>query len=322
MENSPRGADPGLGIAAVERETGLSKDTLRIWERRYGFPTPQRDAHGDRLYPVDQVRRLRLLKQLLDAGHRPGRVVSASEQDLQQLLAQRPALGAAPSALEGGSALSEELARLRPFIGWLQTHQIDELRRQLAQSLLRMGLGAAITELIAPLTRHVGELWMKGELAVFEEHIYSECLQQVLRQAIQAVPSQVLREHPRVLLGAVPGEAHGLGLLMVEALLVLEGCQCLSVGVQTPLDDIVLAARAHRADIVGLSYSGVLPVAVMSDGLAQLRAQLPPSTELWAGGNAGALYRRGVPAGVRAVTRLQELGGEVGRWREATGPQG
>ena len=29
---------PLLSIAAVERETGLGKDTLRAWERRYGFP--------------------------------------------------------------------------------------------------------------------------------------------------------------------------------------------------------------------------------------------------------------------------------------------
>ena len=31
-----------LSIAAVERDTGLSKDTLRVWERRYGFPVPER----------------------------------------------------------------------------------------------------------------------------------------------------------------------------------------------------------------------------------------------------------------------------------------
>lgn len=30
-----------LSIAAVERDTGLTKDTLRVWERRYGFPTPR-----------------------------------------------------------------------------------------------------------------------------------------------------------------------------------------------------------------------------------------------------------------------------------------
>jgi len=45
----PRQADacvPGFTIAAVERDTGLSKDTLRVWERRYLFPVPGRDAHG------------------------------------------------------------------------------------------------------------------------------------------------------------------------------------------------------------------------------------------------------------------------------------
>ena len=39
-------------IAAVERDVGLSKDVLRVWERRYGFPAPARDANGERLYPA------------------------------------------------------------------------------------------------------------------------------------------------------------------------------------------------------------------------------------------------------------------------------
>jgi hypothetical protein len=74
-----------LSIAAVERDTGLSKDTLRVWERRYGFPLPQRDAIGERAYPLDQVERLRIVKRLLDAGHRPGRVVALPLPALQQL---------------------------------------------------------------------------------------------------------------------------------------------------------------------------------------------------------------------------------------------
>ena len=62
-----------LNIAAVERETGLSKDVLRKWEIRYGFPAPQRDSLGERAYPADQVNRLRLIKRLMDAGMRPSR---------------------------------------------------------------------------------------------------------------------------------------------------------------------------------------------------------------------------------------------------------
>ena len=58
-------------ISAVERETGLSKDTLRMWERRYGFPAPGRDAQGERVYPAEQVARLRQLRRLIHAGHRP-----------------------------------------------------------------------------------------------------------------------------------------------------------------------------------------------------------------------------------------------------------
>ena len=64
-----------LSIAAVERDTGLSKDTLRVWERRYGFPAPRRDAIGERAYTLEQVDKLRIVKRLLDAGHRPGRIV-------------------------------------------------------------------------------------------------------------------------------------------------------------------------------------------------------------------------------------------------------
>ena len=63
-----------LNITAVERDTRIGKDALRVWERRYGFPQPERDTNGERLYPPEQVERLRIIKRLLDAGHRPGRV--------------------------------------------------------------------------------------------------------------------------------------------------------------------------------------------------------------------------------------------------------
>ena len=74
-----------MSISAVERDTGLSKDTLRVWERRYGFPMPDRDVVGERSYPFDQVERLRAIKRLLDAGHRPGRIVAMPPADLERL---------------------------------------------------------------------------------------------------------------------------------------------------------------------------------------------------------------------------------------------
>ena len=37
---------PGYSIAAVSKLTGVSCHALRVWERRYGFPVPQRSPRG------------------------------------------------------------------------------------------------------------------------------------------------------------------------------------------------------------------------------------------------------------------------------------
>src|SRR3954465_8245631 len=83
-------------ISAVEREVGVSKEVLRVWERRYGFPAPLRDPRGERLYTGDDVARLRLVKRLMDTGHRPGRLLARPLADLQQLTAG-PSRGATPA---------------------------------------------------------------------------------------------------------------------------------------------------------------------------------------------------------------------------------
>src|SRR6059058_256193 len=75
-----------LHIREVVRITGLRREQLYMWQRRYGFPAPLRDAFGDRVYPPDQVGRLKLIKQLLSEGWRAGAVVALSETELQSML--------------------------------------------------------------------------------------------------------------------------------------------------------------------------------------------------------------------------------------------
>jgi len=75
--NSPAAVPAGepagaLHIREVVRITGLRREQLYMWQRRYGFPAPLRDTFGDRVYPADQVARLKLIKQLLSEGWRAG----------------------------------------------------------------------------------------------------------------------------------------------------------------------------------------------------------------------------------------------------------
>ncbi len=310
-----------LPIAAVERDTGLSKDTLRMWERRYGFPQPGRDAAGDRVYPQEQVQRLHAIRRLLDAGHRPGRVVALAPEALQALAE------AAPLSAPGNRAAAVQAARsvqplptapdpalVEGYLTLIARHDVHQLRRALAQDALRLGLVAFVTQLVAPLNVAVGEAWMQGRFRVFEEHLYTECIAGVLRPAIASIAAPQGRGAPRVLLTTVPQEAHALGLLMVEALLALEGCHCLSLGTQTPLGDIVRAAQVHDADVVALSFTAVLAAPAVLAALRDLRRQLPARTALWVGGTCPALYQRPL-AGVLALSDIGMLPAEVARWR-------
>jgi len=55
------------GVAA--RLAGVPVETLRVWERRYGVVSPRLSPSGQRLYSTDEIRRLGLIKQLVDMGH-------------------------------------------------------------------------------------------------------------------------------------------------------------------------------------------------------------------------------------------------------------
>lgn len=97
------------GVAA--RLAGLSVETLRVWERRYGVCDTQRSEHGQRLYSAPQVRRLGMLKQLVDKGHPIGMLAGLTVEQLESMSlgpGASPAMQAGPIRL---AVVGEGLAR-------------------------------------------------------------------------------------------------------------------------------------------------------------------------------------------------------------------
>ena len=293
-------------ISDVERDVGVAKETLRVWERRYGFPQPQRDANGERAYPPEQVERLVQVKRLLDQGYRPGKIMALDIDALSELGDKAKPLVA---------HTQHDGLEIDACIALLKAHGIAELRQRLAQSLLSMGLMRGVTELIAPLTSAVGQAWARGDIAIFEEHLFSEMLQSVMRNAIFAATlhGTHAQARPRILLTTMPQERHGLGLLMVEALLALEGAHCISLGVQTPLGDIVKAAVAQRADIVALSFSGITSARTAIDNINALRERLGKTSEVWAGGAGVQGARHHLSPG--SILDLTSIAAALAHWR-------
>ncbi len=313
-------AQVSWSIAEVERDTGLGKDTLRVWERRYGFPVPGRDRQGERSYPQDQVQRLRVIKRLLDAGHRPGKVVPLTLAQLEALVSTMQAhRGPSPQDPAQADWLQDPAM---PWLVWLAEDRTDLIKQALQQQILRRGLGPTVQELVAPLCVHVGEAWLRGDLSIYQEHLLTETLQSVLREAISSVDAsgQTLQQPPRVLLATTSTEQHGLGLLMAECFFALESCARYVLGVSTPVADIVEAGRQLRVDVVALSFSAHASRREVIESLQQLVTQLPAPVEIWAGGAAAALYSRSLPESVQVVRKAMDVPRLVQAWRQRQAP--
>ena len=72
-------------INVVEKETTISKYLLRMWERRYTFPRPARDAKGERVYTTEDIEKLKLIKRLMEEGYRPSKIINQSFSALEEL---------------------------------------------------------------------------------------------------------------------------------------------------------------------------------------------------------------------------------------------
>jgi DNA-binding transcriptional MerR regulator len=282
-----------LSIAALALETGIAKDTLRIWERRYGVPQPVRNARGERRYPAQQVARLRQVRRLLDLGMRPGQVLTLSSEELEHAATLQPP----PESSEPG------------LVDLIKRHDDDALRYELRARLLRDGLRRFVCESAAGMLTTVGDGWARGALEVFEEHHFSAQLDSVLREAIAQLPPGAGK--PRVLLTTLPGEPHTLGLMLALALLRVEGAAGILLGAQTPQSQIVAAAEAFGTDVVALSFSEYFDPGAVRLGVRRLRQLLPPDVALWCGGRSAQRLKR-PPVGVTIFGDLDQLAALLG----------
>lgn len=280
-----RGGKGMLSIGALSAATGIGVETIRSWERRYGFPVAERKPSGHRVYALGTVARLRLISDALGRGHRAAEVVAASESALESLLTTIPKLasGSKPSApgaaASTSSGMEEHLAAIRSF-------DADQLKRSFQSDWARLGPLRFVQDRAAPFLHAIGEAWSAGTLDVRHEHFTSACLGDFLRTA--RIPMDDRATGPVIALATLPGEQHGMGLQMSAVVVAAAGWRALMLGTDTPVAQIVALAR--EAPLAAVAISCAAPRRRQTaEQLRTLRRRLPREVSLLVGG-------AGVPA--------------------------
>jgi len=271
-------------------------DTLRTWERRYGFPTPTARTGGShRRYAASTIEQVRLIVRALELGHRPSAVVGRDPEALRRLLG-----GEAGAPLAAASEASDAAVVAR----WLElTHALDggALIGELYRSLAELAAIPLLERRVGPYLRELGEAWARGLLRVSHEHYASERIREFLSEQWRRANDGPRARPVRAVLATLSGEQHVLGLHMAAWVVALAGVHVLFLGADTPADEVAFAVEQHQACAVVLSMAEGVG-ARRDAALTALAAALPPGVPVVLGG-AGAV---GATSG-RILNSFEEL---------------
>ena len=270
-----------LSIGDVAAATGISTDTIRVWERRYGRPDPVRLPSGHRRYTRDQVHWLRKVAEALAAGARPSKVVKGGDEELEKYLVKS-------RRKEPEDISPVDLAN---YLVLVRHYRESDLLERLWSEWNEHGPEVFITRRLAPMVTEVGSRWAAGELDVRHEHFLSEVVEYFLRAARLGIA--VSPKAPLMVLTTLEGEQHRLGLQMASVMCVVEGGRVRVLGSETPIEEVVKAALEARAAAVGLSVSLATGGVETDRRIALLRQRLPESVRLVIGGMGARGIRRG-----------------------------
>jgi DNA-binding transcriptional MerR regulator/methylmalonyl-CoA mutase cobalamin-binding subunit len=298
-----------LSIGALSAATGIPVETIRTWERRYGFPVAKRKRSGHRVYPLDTVVRLRLIAEALARGYRPAEVVGVSQGTLEAMLAALPPAAKFSARMvhpEKSAALANRVLATpdltATYFEAIRAFDVEGLRRLLHREWARLGPTTFLDSHIGPLLAEIGEAWAEGTLDVRHEHFAVAVLGDFLREV--RLPFEDRSDGPIIALATLADELHGLGLEMCALVAAVVGWRPLVLGVNTPRTQIVALAREVSVAAMAISCAPPRRARTATE-LRSLRRQLPREVALVVGGGgAPSLATR---SGIQVLRDLASL---------------
>jgi DNA-binding transcriptional MerR regulator/methylmalonyl-CoA mutase cobalamin-binding subunit len=286
-----------FSIKAVSQATGLTVETLRAWERRYGVVQPKRDPSGRRNYSAADVARLRLLRAATDLGHPISRLSRLEAESLARLVNEGG--GQARQAARGQSFVERALDAA-------EHSDPSGVEEALMSAIALLSPHEVANTVISPLVREIGERWHRGEISIAQEHFVSDIVRRLIISASRGVIRQ--ESTPCLVLTTLSGERHELGILQCGWLAASRRFRTHYLGIDMPAAEVArfaLDVEAHAVLISMVMPEQEVPMLRQVRELAEL---LNPRCQLWLGGAAACHLREPqIPMGAVLLPTLVDF---------------
>lgn len=236
----PVSASAWMPISELSRRVGVSCDTLRAWERRYGLLKPGRTAGNARRYTSADEARVRLMKRYLDQ-----QVPAAEAAELVSAAVLRIQPG-------HGTSVGERQARQAAVEMREALDRFDETSadRALERMFVEYSPATVIADVVLPYLRDLGERWADDHVTVAQEHFASNFLHARLMGLARGWDRGL---GPRAILACAPGELHTLALICFGIALHRLGWRVTYLGASTPTGMLIPTAEQVQPELVVVS---------------------------------------------------------------------
>ncbi|NWF74215.1 MAG: MerR family transcriptional regulator [Nitrospirae bacterium] len=247
-------------IHRVAKLTGLSKDVIRVWERRYGLVKPSRSSNRYREYNDEEVALLRFVKSQMEQGATIGALAAEGHNPL--IARMRIATPVSAEEQKPHERLLDDLMR--------SLDPLDKagFERRLNGAVAVIPFEEAIQRILLPLQRRIGALWHQARSNTAVEHYVTKIVQQKLFSVMNQLP--VNEFGPRILIACPEGETHEIGAQAVAYIAATKGCHVYYLGPNLPSADLVTFCKTITPDLVLLSLTEVKPEATVLQQLKEL----------------------------------------------------
>lgn len=278
---------PRHPIQVVATRTGLSKDVIRIWERRYRAVSPGRSDTGRRLFSDADIDRLLKLKRLTSGGWRIGEIATLPAEELDALAAELSQLPASATSRQDMSLTEESyLSRCLEAVEAMNPWELESL---LSSASVAMSIPKLLDDLLAPLLVKIGNRWHTGDLRVGQEHMASSIIRTFLDRLRES--ANMVADGPVILVTTPIGQNHEIGAQMVAVAAANVGWRSIYLNPNLPARDIAASAVTLNAAAVALSLTYPPGDPRTTEELRFLKQHLAEDVTLIVGGQAITSYQ-------------------------------
>ena len=260
-------------VGRAAQLTGVPSGTLRKWEQRYGVVVPQRSPGNYRLYDDEAVRRLTVMRSLVDAGWTAQEAARHVVDDVAAAESELTRPDVAPPDEPG---IQE---RWEAMVACAQDFDVPRLERVLADGFADGDVVSVVDDWLMPSMVHLGRAWQQGTITVAGEHFVTSAVHRRLAETFGST-TPAASGGPRVVVGLARGARHELGVLAFALVLRSRGVAVTYLGADLPLEAWVDAVRLISPAVV------VLAVPMIEDlpAVREATEALMPMTAVLLGG--------------------------------------